>query len=219
MRLNWSLARLHPSQPRRCSNNSPCSSTDSWPIAASAVSSSTCSCFSIAHLLTFNPHLPRLSGFGQVIAQLIQTTVVVVPDITERLPRFVGDLLHREALEIGQLQHTLLDRTESLKTPLNDFSSLVGGGNVDCFHRQGVLDGGNIRAGIKMPHLELLPPVHASVIGVAQDPHFSSAAHRVKLCHHFVDFHENVLHYVFRFADIVQYFQSDMTHESMVTIK
>src|SRR5229473_5006072 len=148
MKLNRSLARLHPSQPRRWSNNSPCSSTDSWPIAASAVSSSKCSCFRIAHLLSCNPHLTSLIGFGQVIAQVIQTTVVVVPDITKRFPRFVGDLLHREALEIGQLQHTLLDRTESLKTPLNDFFSLVGGGNVDCLHRQGVLDGGNIRAGI-----------------------------------------------------------------------
>src|SRR5258707_6332049 len=114
MKLNWSPARLHPSQPRRCSNNSPCSSTDSWPIAAKAVSSSKCSCFCIAALLACNPDLACLIGLGQLIAQLIQTTVVVVPDITERVPGFVGDLLHREAVEIGQLEHTLLDRTASL---------------------------------------------------------------------------------------------------------
>src|SRR5713101_4958748 len=206
MKLNWSLARLHAAQPRRCSNNSPCSSTDNWPIAANAASSSKSSCFRIAHLLTCNPHLASLVGFGQLIAQLIQTTVVVMPNVTERFSCFLGDFFHRESLEISQVQHTLLDRTEGLKAPLNDLSSLVGSRNPCPFGRQGVLDSGDIRAGIKVSHLELFPPVHASMIGVAQHPHFSSAARRVELCRHFVDFHENVLHHVFRFTDIVNDF-------------
>jgi hypothetical protein len=35
----------------------------------------------------------------------------------------------------------------------------------------------------------------------------------------FSDFHENVLHHVFCFANVVNYFQSDMEHQAMVTIK
>src|ERR1035441_7156770 len=106
MKANWSLARLHPSQPLRCSDNSPRSSAESWPTVASAMSSSKCSCFCIAQLLTCNFHLACLFGFGQVIAQLIQTTVVMMPDVTEAFPCFLGDLLHRESLEISQVQHT-----------------------------------------------------------------------------------------------------------------
>src|SRR5229473_4236257 len=212
MKSYWSLASLHLSQPRRCSNNSLCSSTDNWPMAANAASSSKSSCFRIAHLLRCNPHLTCPVGFRQLIAQLIQTTVVVMPDVTERFPCFLGDFFHRESLEISQVQHTLLDRTKGLKAPLNDLSSLVGRGNACPFGRQGVLDGGDIRAGIKVSDLQLLPPVHASMVGVAQHPHFSSAARRIELCRHLVDFHENVLHHVFRFTDIVNYFQSDMEH-------
>src|SRR5258706_11142415 len=99
------------------------------------MSSSKCSCFCIAHLLTCNSHLACLIGFGQVIAQLIQTAVVVMPDVTEAFPCFLGDLLHRESLEISQVQHTLLDRTEGLKAPLNDLSGLVGCWNVDSLRR------------------------------------------------------------------------------------
>src|SRR6267143_6584692 len=108
MKLNRSLAHLQPSQPRKCSSNSPCSATDSWPIAASAASSSKCSCFCIAHLLTCNSHLTCLIGFGQVIPQLIQTTVVVMPDVAERFPYFLGDLLHRKSFEVCQVQHAPL---------------------------------------------------------------------------------------------------------------
>src|SRR5579863_4086048 len=210
MKSYWSLASLHPSQPRRCSNNSLCSSTDNWPMAANAASSSKSSCFRIAHLLACNPYLTCPVGFRQLIAQLIQTTVVVMPDVTERLARLLGDLLHRESLEIGQVQHTLLHQTEHLKASLNDLSSLLGSGNACPFGQESALDRSNIRTGIEMPDLQLPPSVHASMIGVAQDPHFSSAPRRIELCRHFVDFHENVLHHVFGFADIVEYFQSDM---------
>src|SRR5260370_26658459 len=118
--------------------------------------------------------------------------VVLMPYVAERFPRLLCDLLHGESLEISQVQHTLLHRAEGLKTQLNDLPSLVRSCNVSPFGRQGVLDCSNIRAGIEMPDLQLFSTVHASMIGVAQDPHFSSAARRVELCRHFVDFHENV---------------------------
>src|SRR5258708_3215718 len=130
MKLNCSLVRLHAAQPRRCSNNSACSSTDNWPIAANAASSSKSSCFRITNLLACNPHIASLVGFGQLVAQFIQTTVVVMPDVTERFPCLLGDFFHRESLKISQVQHTLLNRTEGLKTPLNDLSRLVASRNA-----------------------------------------------------------------------------------------
>src|SRR5260370_15185031 len=149
----------------------------------------------------------------------MQTTVVVMPDVTERFPCFLGDLLHSESLEISQVQHALLHKTEGLETPLNDLPGLVRSRNACPFGQHCVLDGGNVRARIEMPDLQLLSPVHASMISVAQDPHFSSAARRIELCRHFVDFHENVLHHVCRFAYVVKYFQSDMEHQTMIAIK
>ena len=108
------------------------------------------------------------------------------------------------------------------------FFSALGSGGRNChfpkrhrhdhdkYHRDKQT---HIRAGIEVSDLQLLSPVHASMVGIAQDPHFSSAARRIELCRHFVDFHESILHHVFCFTDIVNYFQSDMEHQAMVTIK
>ena len=67
--------------------------------------------------------------------------------------------------------------------------------------------------------LKLFPPVHASMVGVAQDPHFSSATRGIELCRHLVDFHEHALHYVLGLPDVAKDLQRDMEYQTVVAIK
>ncbi len=71
-----------------------------------------------------------------------------------------------------------------------------------------------VSIGIEMSDLRFLTPVHASMVGVAHNPHSSSGALHIELWRHPVDFHENVLHHFFPSTDGVKGFPSDMERQS-----
>ena len=50
----------------------------------------------------------------------------------------------------------------------------------------------------------MLAPIDAAVMGASQDPRLSTAARGVELYRQLVNFHENDLHDVFRFTDVLR---------------
>src|SRR6266568_165506 len=65
----------------------------------------------------------------------------------------------------------------------------------------------------------MLAPMDAGGMSASQDPRLSTTARGVELYREFVNVHENGLHDIFRFTNVVKDFQRDVQDKAMIAIE
>ena len=72
---------------------------------------------------------------------------------------------------------------------------------------------------VKIPPIQVVPPIKSAMIRILKQPHFECAFARVELCHRAVNFEEDVLGNVFGLSPVPDDFERDAEDETMVALK
>src|SRR3974390_2571402 len=78
-----------------------------------------------------------------------------------------------------------------------------------------ILDGSQV---VEMSRIELLPPIYGAVVPIVEQPHFTSAFGRVKICRRAENFEENVLHDVLSLGGVADDLLRDAVNQSVVAV-
>src|SRR5580658_3379832 len=88
-----------------------------------------------------------------------------------------------------------------------------------CGFRHATLDMFQVRLGVEISGIQVLPAVDGAMIGVLENPHLSSASGGVKLCHRSENFQENALHDVLGLPRITNDFESNAEDKAVVAVE
>src|ERR1700723_2032920 len=72
---------------------------------------------------------------------------------------------------------------------------------------------------LEFPPLKINAPIHAAVVCVLHQPHFSSATRRVELCRRFVNFEEDNLRDIFRLTEVTQNLEGDTHNQAVIAVE
>src|SRR5882762_4774268 len=150
----------------------------------------------------------------QSVSQFPYTPVVVAPDSLGSFSHPFRNLGDDAPLIVCQLQRPFLLLGQTLHPSFKRASAFFVGqpipsvGRVRPIPSRG-LQGPNLIRLIESPGREVLPPVHASVIGILQNPRSSASFIGIEQAGSPVDLNEDLLHHVLCLASIPYNSQPD----------
>ena len=150
----------------------------------------------------------------------MQSTVIMITNIAERLLRLFGNFPQRQPLKDDLLDCSSLRIVQRTQSFFDELPELL---NWDMAYRLHARFPGRcllkIGPSVELSQQKVVPPVNASVVRILQQPHFKSASGGVKSSSRSVNFEENALGDFLSFSNIAHDLERSHQDEPVVTIK
>src|ERR1051326_2946922 len=166
---------------------------------------------------------PRRRGVRnfQKYAQLLQPSIVMVPDVRQGVAQTLGDLTQQESLITHELDRLPLLRLEEQHSLVDGRGPIVGIQAVAVMGWNGGFDNPLPHAAmfIEAASGQIFSPVEAAVIGILQQPGAELSALRIEFGGVSIDFEKDILHDVFRLGPISYDAGRSLEYQTIVTFE
>src|SRR5579864_2514692 len=158
----------------------------------------------------------------QKLPQPLQSTIVMVPHVGQRLLRAFGNFTEQESLETNQFERLSLLLIQGCQALLDDSPPFLER-QAPPRNIQGITFRDFVLADlvpvIETPERKVLPAAQAPVVGILQNPRFRTAFGRVKLSCFVKDFKEDILHHILRLARVTKDSNGNLQNQTVETIE